>query len=102
MSGKGFASAEAKPLLPKAHCMGKIKIPKSKKIAIGQAFCSRWHFHYAFTFPKLSGISTTKCGWHDKSPADTRSSGSSSAFSGYRRRKSVTGAIGHDAFASVL
>lgn len=82
MSGKGFASAEAKPLLPKAHCMGKIKIPKSKKIAIGQAFCSRWHFHYAFTFPKLSGISTTKRGWHDKSPADTRSSGSSSAFSG--------------------
>lgn len=31
MSGKGFASAEAKPLLPKAHCMGKIKIPQSKK-----------------------------------------------------------------------
>lgn len=40
MSGKGFASAEAKPLLPKAHCMGKIKIPKSKKIAIGQAIRS--------------------------------------------------------------
>ena len=60
------------------------------------------HFSYAFTFPKLSGISATKCGWHDKSPADTRSSGSSSAFSGYRRRKSVTGAIGHDAFAAVL
>lgn len=30
MSGRVFASAEAKPLLPKAHCMGKIKIPKSK------------------------------------------------------------------------
>ena len=60
------------------------------------------HFSYAFTFPKLSGISTTKRGWHDKSPADTRSSGSSSAFSGYRRRKSATGAIGHDSFAAVL
>ena len=77
-------------------------IPQKQKIAIGQAIRSRWHFHYALTFPKLSGISTIKCGWHDKSPADTRSSGSSSAFSGYRRRKSVTGAIGHDAFASVL
>lgn len=31
MSGRWFASAETKPLLPKAHCMGKIKIPKSKK-----------------------------------------------------------------------
>ena len=41
MSGRGFASAEANPLLPKAHCMGKIKIPKSKKIAIGQAIRSR-------------------------------------------------------------
>lgn len=102
MSGKGFASAEANPLLPKARCIGKIKIPKSKKSPSGKQFAPDGIFHYALTFPKLSGISTTKCGWHDKSPADTRSSGSSSAFSGYRRRKSVTGAIGHDAFASVL
>lgn len=90
------------PCFQKRTAWGKSKSPKAKKIAIGQAIRSRWHFHYALTFPKLSGISTTKCGWHDKSPADTRSSGSSSAFSGYRRRKSVTGAIGHDAFASVL
>lgn len=102
MSGKGFASAEAKPLLPKAHCMGKIKIPKSKKIAIGQAIRSRWHFSLRFDIPQTQRHQHHQCGWHDKSPADTRSSGSSSAFSGYRRRKSVTGAIGHDAFASVL
>lgn len=38
MSGKGFASAEAKPLLPKARCMGKIKIPKSKKSPSGKQF----------------------------------------------------------------
>ena len=77
-------------------------IPKSKKSPSGKQFAPDGIFHYALTFPKLSGISTTKRGWHDKSPADTRSSGSSSAFSGYRRRKSVTDAIGHDAFASVL
>ena len=81
---------------------GKSKSPKAKKSPSGKQFAPDGIFHYALTFPKLSGISTTKCGWHDKSPADTRSSGSSSAFSGYRRRKSVTGAIGHDAFASVL
>ena len=52
MSGRGFASAEAKPLLPKAHCMGKIKIPKSKKIAIGQAIRSRWHFSLRFDIPQ--------------------------------------------------
>lgn len=77
-------------------------IPKSKKSPSGKQFAPDGIFHYALTFPKLSGISTTKRGWHDKSPADTRSSGSFSAFSGYRRRKSVTDAIGHDAFASVL
>lgn len=38
MSGKGFASAEAKPLLPKARCIGKIKIPKSKKSPSGKQF----------------------------------------------------------------
>ena len=108
---EGFQRATGKPFgrlrrgetpASKSKFVCRKYIPKSKKIAIGQAIRSRWQFSYAFTFPKLSGISTTKCGWHDKSPADTRSSGSSSAFSGYRRRKSVTGAIGHDAFASVL
>ena len=96
------ASAEAKPLRPKANSYAESTSPKAKKSPSGKQFAPDGIFHYALTFPKLSGISTTKCGWHDKSPADTRSSGSSSAFSGYRRRKSVTGAIGHDAFASVL
>lgn len=90
------------PCFPKRTAWGKSKSPKAKKSPSGKQFAPDGIFHYALTFPKLSGISTTKCGWHDKSPADTRSSGSSSAFSGYRRRKSATGAIGHDAFAAVL
>lgn len=46
----------------KSALHGENQNPQKQKIAIGQAIRSRWHFHYAFTFPKLSGISTTKRG----------------------------------------